>query len=170
MNEPSSAPAVSTRSVLGLRLVAIVLLLLSGVMVYQSTQIRQGGGFTVIGPRYFPTLVTLGLLCLSVVFLLRTTLLPDRDLMAQATVEDRITHWPSVGLTVVSLFAYAWAFQGLGYIVATTLFFPVEARILGSRSPLRDLLVGLGVAVIIFLGFTRFLGVRLPAGLLDLIF
>jgi putative tricarboxylic transport membrane protein len=167
MNQPPPQAEISPRSVLGLRLAAIFLLLFGGVMAYQSTQIREGGGFTVIGPRYFPIAVTVGLLVLGVIFLLRTTLWPDRELMAQATAEDRITHWPSVGLTALSLLAYALAFPILGYIVATTLFLPIEARILGSRSPVRDLVVGLGVAVTVYFGFTGFLGVRLPAGLLD---
>lgn len=167
MNETAPIPIVSARSVRGLQGVTILLLLFSGWMVYQSTQIREGGGFTVIGPRYFPLLVTLGLLGLSVVLLLRTTLRPDHDLLAQATAEDRTTHWVSVSLTMLTLLAYALALPSLGYLVVTTLFFPVEARILGSRSPLRDLLIGLGVAVVVYFGFTRFLGVRLPAGLLS---
>ena len=36
---------------------------------------------------------------------------------------------------------------------------------LGSRSPLRDLLVGFGIGVVLFVAFTQFLGVDLPGGL-----
>jgi putative tricarboxylic transport membrane protein len=145
------------------------LLIFAVGMIYQSTQIRTGGGFTVIGPRYFPFIVTVGLLGFSAIFLLRLTWRPDRELLAQATEEDRITHWPSVGLTMLTLFAYVLVCQPLGYILATTLFFPLEARILGSRSPVRDFLVGLMVAVVVYFGFTEFLGVRLPAGILGVI-
>jgi putative tricarboxylic transport membrane protein len=55
---------------------------------------------------------------------------------------------------------------GLGYIVATGLFLPITARIMGSRSPVRDVLAGFGIGIVIFFGFTEFLGVRLPAGIL----
>jgi putative tricarboxylic transport membrane protein len=61
------------------------------------------------------------------------------------------------------------ALDGLGYVVATALFLPVTAWILGSRSPIRDLVVGVGLAVAVYIGFTEFLGVRLPAGILGLV-
>jgi putative tricarboxylic transport membrane protein len=41
--------------------------------------------------------------------------------------------------------------------------------VLGSRHLLRDVIVGVGVAVVVYLSFTRFLGVRLPPGVLELI-
>ena len=49
--------------------------------------------------------------------------------------------------------------------MATTLFFLPVARLLGSRMPLRDLLVGFGIGVVLFVAFTQFLGVDLPGGL-----
>ena len=36
---------------------------------------------------------------------------------------------------------------------------------LGSRSPLRDALAGLALGLVLFVAFTQFLGVDLPAGL-----
>ena len=54
-------------------------------------------------------------------------------------------------------------------MVATTLFLPAAARILGSRNLVRDVTVGLVLAVVVYFGFTEFLGVRLPAGVLDLL-
>ena len=57
---------------------------------------------------------------------------------------------------------------GLGYVLATGLFLPATARILGSRSPIRDTVAGFAIAIVIYIGFTQFLGVRLPAGILDL--
>ncbi|MDQ3937195.1 MAG: tripartite tricarboxylate transporter TctB family protein, partial [Chloroflexota bacterium] len=60
------------------------------------------------------------------------------------------------------------AVPGLGYIIATGLFVPAAARVLGSRQLLRDLIVGFAIATVVYVGFTRYLGVRLPAGPLDL--
>ncbi len=118
----------------------------------------------------------IGLFVLGAIFALRTTVLPDTDLAAHAADEDGATHWPTVGLTAVALVGYALALDGLavgpvdvpglGYIVATGLFLPVTARILGSRSPIRDVIVGFGIGIVIYIGFTQFLGVRLPAGIL----
>jgi putative tricarboxylic transport membrane protein len=133
----------------------------------QAAQIRGGGG--VIGPRFFPLVVAVGLLALSILFVLRTTVWPDEQLAAQAAAESAMTHWPAVGLTVAALLAYAWALGTLGYIMATALFFPLVARVLGSRRTARDVIIGVVLSVVIYYGFTRLLGVRLPVGLLDLI-
>jgi putative tricarboxylic transport membrane protein len=61
------------------------------------------------------------------------------------------------------------AVPGLGYVVATGLFLPAAAWTLGSRSWLRDLVIGFVLAIGIYIGFTQFLGVRLPAGVLGLV-
>jgi putative tricarboxylic transport membrane protein len=100
------------------------------------------------------------------VFLLRTTVLPDIALAEQAADEATKTHWPAVGWTGLALVLYALALNPLGYVLATSLFFPVVARILDSRKPGRDLIIGVGLSLVIYITFTRFLGVRLPAGLL----
>jgi putative tricarboxylic transport membrane protein len=154
---------------LGLRIAAGVLLLFGLIVLYQAFQIRQGGGFSVVGPRVFPVVVALGLIVFATLFLLRATLMPDEDLIEKAAAEEQATHWPSVGVVIAILVVYVFALQPLGYVVATALFLPVVARVLGSRQLLRDVLVGIGVAVVIYVGFTRYLGVRLPAGPLDFI-
>ncbi|HEX6292119.1 MAG TPA: tripartite tricarboxylate transporter TctB family protein [Herpetosiphonaceae bacterium] len=154
------------RSWLGPRLVALALLAIGLVILVQTFQIRQGGGYSAIGPRFFPVIVALGLLLLSAIFLLRTTALPDLDLMQQAASEEAATHWPSVGLIALALVVYAFGLGPLGYILATALFVPVVARMLGSTHLLRDVLIGIMLGVIIYFGFTRVLGVRLPAGVL----
>jgi putative tricarboxylic transport membrane protein len=87
--------------------------------------------------------------------------------VATAEEEDRATHWPTPGLMLVLLVVYAVALRPVGYMLSTALFVPVSARLLGSRRPRRDVVVGLALAVVLYVGFTSFLGVRLPAGLLD---
>lgn len=161
---------------LGPRIVAGVLLALAALLIVSAFGIARGGGYQLIGPATIPLVVAVALLVLAALFALRTTVLPDTDLGEQAAAEERVTHWPTVGLTALALVAYALAFDGvvigpvevpgLGYIVATGLFLPLTARILGSQSPIRDVIAGFGLGVIIYVGFTEFLGVRLPAGIL----
>ena len=161
MNEDHPQP-----SYLSLRVVAVVLLATGLVLTYQTFQIREGGGYSVVGPRFFPSIVSIGLLILGTIFLLRTTLWPDTSLAEQATTEERLTHWPSVLWTCSTLIIYPFAMDSIGYVAATAIFFPVVTRILGSRQPWRDVIVGVSIAVIIYICFTRFLGVRLPPGIL----
>jgi putative tricarboxylic transport membrane protein len=155
------------RSYNGLRIVAVALLAVGLLVLYQTFQIAQGGGYSAVGPRFFPLMVAVSLIVLSVIFLLRATVRPDHVLAEQAAAEESATHWPTVGLTTVALVVYAFALGMLGYIVATALFFLAVARVLGSRHPARDLLVGIVLGVTIYVVFTRFLGVRLPGGVLD---
>ena len=55
--------------------------------------------------------------------------------------------------------AYALLLEPLGYILATALFFVPVARLLGSRSLVRDVVIGLVLGVGLFTAFTQFLGV-----------
>jgi putative tricarboxylic transport membrane protein len=155
----------------GPRLLALAFLALGLIVLYGAFQIRQGGGYSAVGPRVFPLAVAAGMLALSVAFLLRTTLLPDRDLGERAAEEESATYWPTVALILAVLVLYVLALGVVGYVVATVLFFTAAAWILGSRggrrSALRDLLIGVLLGLVIYIGFTRFLGVRLPAGILD---
>lgn len=161
---PRQAPRRSYR---GPRITGVALLGLGLLVLYQTFQIRQGGGYSAIGPRFFPLIVAIGLIALSLIFVLRVTALPDEDLGEQVAAEEAATYWPTVGWTALALVVYALSLGTLGYIVASALFFPVVAWLLGSRRPARDTIIGLLIGVVIFFSFTRVLGVRLPAGVLD---
>jgi putative tricarboxylic transport membrane protein len=50
-------------------------------------------------------------------------------------------------------------------VVATVIFFPVGARVLGSRKVVRDVVVGAVLGLGLYYAFTQFLGVPLPAGI-----
>jgi putative tricarboxylic transport membrane protein len=167
--EIDRSPKSKANGLGGPRIMALALLALGAVVFYATFQIRQPGGYSVVGPVFFPRAVALGLLALGALFLLRTTIRPDTDLAEQAAEEEAVTHWPTIGWTVLALVVYAFALRWLGYVVATTIFFVVMARILGSSRPLRDLLIGVVLSAIIYISFTRLLSVRLPAGLLDML-
>jgi putative tricarboxylic transport membrane protein len=160
----------------GPRIVAAVLLALGALLIVSALGVARGGGYSVISPATIPLVVAIGIVVLGAIFALRTTVVPDADLAIQAADEEGATHWPTVGLAALLLVVYALALDGfeigpvdvpgLGYIVATALFLPLTARVLGSRSPLRDMVAGVAAAVVIYFGFTEFLGVRLPGGIL----
>jgi putative tricarboxylic transport membrane protein len=153
-------------TLLGPRIAAVAVVALGALVLYESFQIPRGGGYVAVGPRFFPLLIAIGLLLFGALFLLRTTLLPDRALAERTREEEAATHWPTVGVLALLLVLYAFALDALGYVAATALFFPLAARGLGSRRIVRDLLVGLVLAVVVYEGFTRYLGVRLPSGIL----
>ena len=166
MTPDEPKPASSARALLGLRIAALTVIILGGIILTQVPQIGTGAVFIVVGPRIFQTVIGIGIMVLGLLFLLRTTVVLDNDLVAEVVTEEATTDWSTTILSLLSLVAYATLLHPLGYTLATALFFPVIGRILGSTRLRRDIIVGVALGLVIYLAFTRVLGVRLPAGLL----
>jgi putative tricarboxylic transport membrane protein len=75
------------------------------------------------------------------------------DVMAMSTL--------AVALLVQVVFV-----EWLGFILVSTAMFVLTARAFGSRRVARDALVAVVLAVVVYVAFTRGLGVALPSGLL----
>ena len=95
MTTDESKPASSTWALLGLRIAALIVIILGGIILTQVSRIGTGAGFIVIGPRIFPVVVGIGLLILGLLFLLRTTVVPDDDLISEVTdaVKEEVREW-----------------------------------------------------------------------------
>lgn len=157
----------ASRGLLEARLASLVVIGLGVVALIGASQVRPGAGYVPVGPGVMPTVVGAGLIILGSVLLVRATVRPDLDLAHHVAAEIAASEWRTPGLILIALAVYAAALGPLGYIPATAIFQPVAAAILGSRRPVRDLVVAAILATIVFVGFTGFLGVRLPAGLLE---
>jgi len=157
----------ASRGLLEARLAALAVTGLGVVALLGATQIRPGAGYVPVGPGVMPAVVGVGLIILGGLLLVRAAVRPDLDLAHHVEAEAAASDWRTPGLILAALVAYAVALGPLGYIPATALFQPVAAAILGSRRPVRDLLVAIVLSTVVFFGFTEFLGVRLPAGLLE---
>ncbi len=167
MTAPREEARGPRESFLGPRFVAVAVLALGVLALVEGLKIPLGGGYAAVGPRAFPLGVAAGILLLGLLLLGRATVWPDRELARLTAEEEASTHWATVGFLAVLLVAYALVLKPLGYILATAAFLPVAARILGSRGVVRDVVAGLALAVVVYYGFTRFLGVRLPDGVLE---
>ena len=154
-------------SFVGPRVVAALLVVAGGFLVYQALQIGATLGYSVVGPSAVPIAVSIVLLVLGLILAVRTTLIPDLDLAQGCGEEEAVVHWPTVGLLLGLIVGYAFALAPLGYIIATAALVPAAARVLGSHRVVRDVAIGIGLALVIYFGFTEFLQVRLPAGILD---
>ena len=71
-----------------------------------------------------------------------------------------------VGLLTLALMAYLVLLVPAGFVIASTVLFAGAAFAMGSRRTLRDIAVGAVMATVLYLGFTRGLDLRLPAGVL----
>jgi putative tricarboxylic transport membrane protein len=152
----------------GLRGTAVGLLAIGVIALVATFAVPVGAesAWAPSGPRFFPLVASIGLIVLSLAFLARVTVWPDAELGAHAAEEAAETDWIVPALVAAGLIAYVVLIEPLGYVLASALFFPVVARVLGSRSPARDAAAGAALSVAVYLLFTRLLGVPLPPGLL----
>jgi putative tricarboxylic transport membrane protein len=164
---PSVDEGVRRRATIGLGFFGLAVCALGGVALFESTGIRSSVGFSPFGPTVMVITVGVLLLVSGVLFLIRLGPRPDHDLIDRVIEEEASTHWPTTGLMAGLLLVYALVLGVLGYVIATGLMIPSGARILGSQRLVRDAVIGFALAIVVYVAFTVFLGVRLPAGVLD---
>ncbi|GAB3922635.1 tripartite tricarboxylate transporter TctB family protein [Kribbella albertanoniae] len=141
---------------------AIVLIVLSATFLVGVFDIRSPKGFDPAGPRFFPLLVTTAWLLFSIGYLIEGLRSPKT-----AKAEGDRAWFEPVTLSAL-LVLYALLVVPLGYLIATALLFFAAARVLGSRQLIRDIVVALVLAIIVYVAFTRFLDISLPEGVLGL--
>jgi putative tricarboxylic transport membrane protein len=125
-----------------------------------TASLPSEGGYAGIGPNFVPALVAGGLTLIGagLVFEALTGGWRNRAPHPE-TFRVRPFLWISAGL-----FAQMALVGAAGFMVAAAVLFTCVARGFGSARLLRDLAVGAGLAVLIYLFFTQVLTVSLPAG------
>jgi len=151
-------------------LISLGVMGLGGYFVYGALQINVAQTYARVGPRFFPFLVAFGLLLCGALLLMQAlrgqTAEPEEaeDADADAPIDYR-----AVGTIAAALVLYVLVLKIAGFILASAVLFWGVALAFGSRAWLRDPLVGLALALVVFEAFTRLLGLRLPAGWLALL-
>jgi putative tricarboxylic transport membrane protein len=125
-------------------------------------------GADPLGPRFLPRLVGVGLLVMAGILAV-VTFRGDRG-EAEGGEDVDLTHKPD-WVTVAKLagiFALNIALVDfLGWAITGALLFAGVARVLGSRTWIRDLIIGAVLSVGSFYAFYVGLGVPIPPGILD---
>lgn len=140
---------------------------LGAFTVYDATTLEVGFADPV-GPRVFPYVVGLVLIGLAGLLVL-ATLRGDRP-EAEGGEDVDLTQpadWATVGKLVGVLLVVIVTVDVLGWAVAGTVLFAGATWSLGSRTLLRDLLIGAVLAVGSWYAFYVGLGIPLSPGLLD---
>ena len=86
--------------------------------------------------------------------------------MSQADLTVPLHDRRSLIWVCAGLGGYVAAMSAGGFVVASTILFSSVAGAFGSRRTGRDVLIGLGLSVAVFVVFTRGLGLQLPGGVL----
>ena len=144
---------MSTDRRLSLGLLAVSAGYLAAALAITSPE----GGYATVGPRTFPLAIGVGLAASALWVGFR----PEARGGRAAPAPD----WRAAAPSALCLLVYTFLFEPAGYLVATTAFIAVEARLLGSRRWRRDLAASLVIAMSVYALFGSLLGIRLPPGL-----
>ena len=125
-----------------------------------TTTLPSEGGYAGIGPNSIPGVVAAGILLLGcwLTYEAFTGGWRKREEPTEIFV-PRPFLWVSAGL-FAHMVLIAWS----GFVIAATVLFACVARGFGSRRVIRDLVIGLILALAIYLFFVKLLNVNLPAG------
>lgn len=139
--------------------IAAGLVVIAGVMLWDSARLADLGGYSGVGPASVPRVVGFALIGLAVwtaVEALRGDF-PERPAQQPAPVL-----WIVAGLAVQLLLL-----QVAGFSIATGLLFASTARAFGKRNLAMTLPVGIVVSFAVWVIFSQLLMLHLPAGPLE---
>lgn len=124
-----------------------------------------------VGPQVFPTII--GIFIIAVSIILAIEILRGNYGQPEGTEFGEIkakTDWKTLSTVVASILTYPFLIESAGFVIASTVVFFGVGFAYGARKLIRNLLIALIFSLIVFLTFTEFLNVNLPAGLLKGIF
>src|SRR5688572_510573 len=129
-------------------------------MAAVTATLPSEGGYAGIGPNFIPAVVAAGIILLGLWLGYEAFFGGWRNRAEQTEVFAASPFlWISGGL-----FAHMALIGWAGFVIAGTALFACVARGFGSRRWIRDLSIGLVLALGVFLFFVKLLNVNLPAG------
>ncbi|TDQ86424.1 putative tricarboxylic transport membrane protein [Dongia mobilis] len=147
--------------------VGLVLLAIGAGLVVGTFGVSTLPGQDSMGPRLFPVLIGGGLVVLGLMHLLaaRTGGGGNRPTIVDGVESDLPPgHLPTLLWVVGGVALAAILFRPLGFIPAAIAVYVLTARGFAGAFSWRHVAAGIGLAVIVYVGFTAGLGLRLPAG------
>lgn len=143
-------------------------LLLLGVIVLIDTKnmlVPPGSGS--VGPQVFPTII--GIFIILVALILIIEVLRGNYGQPEGTEFGEIkgkTDWKTLGTVSASILTYPFLIERAGFVIASTIVFFGVGFAYGAKKFLRNFLIALIFSLIVYITFTHFLNVNLPAGIL----
>jgi putative tricarboxylic transport membrane protein len=150
-------------------IVCVVLVTVGAFLIYDAASLEAGfAKVDPVGPRLFPIAIGAILIVLAIVLAVAI----PRGSVGEADAGEDVDpntpgDWRTVGLLVGLFVAVILLVNPLGWAIAGTLLFAGAATILGSRHYIRNVVIGVVLALASFYAFYSGLGIPLPAGILD---
>lgn len=142
--------------------IALILLGLAGVVWWDMTKLQILSPYD-LGPKVMPIIVSIGLAVLGLGNAISAFKgdLPERDSL----------DWKPIALILGGLaILIALISLGWGFMIGTAILFATTSAAFGRRAFLVDLLIGAGLAVLVYLLLGKLLTLSLPAGPLENLF
>jgi putative tricarboxylic transport membrane protein len=150
-------------------LVCAVLVVVGAFLIYDAVTLEAGfAKVDPVGPKAFPLVIGIVLIVLAAVLAVAI----PRGSVGEADAGEDVdpeapSDWRTVGLLVGVFVAVILLVEPLGWVITSTLMFAGAATILGNRHYVRNIAIGLVLALVSFYAFYSGLGIPLPAGILD---
>ena len=137
-------------------------------VVYDATTLTDGFADQPVQPYAFPYVIGGVLIVLAVLLALATA----RGDVPQAEEGEDVdltqpSDWVTVSKLVAVFVANILLVDWLGWAITGAILFVGTAYVLGSRTLIRDVAVGVALSVGTWYGFYSGLGLAIPAGILD---
>ncbi len=139
--------------------IALILLAIAGAIWWDMTALSISSVYGV-GPKAMPMIVAGGLALLAIGNLIMAY---RGDLPARDSLD-----WRPIILIIGGLAALIVLIKmGAGFIPATAILFAATSTAFGRRAILADLAIGVVIAVVVYLLFSKLLTLSLPVGPLE---
>ena len=129
----------------------------------QTAAIDVSPGYARVGPRVFPWVIAGALMALGL-WLARDAW--THRWIGETPAERADFDWRAFVLIGAGLALHMALIGRAGFVIASTVLFVCIARAFGNRRIERATAIGFILTLVVFVGFTRGLGLELPAGLL----
>lgn len=147
---------------------AAFLVVVGGYVVYDATTLEDGFADQPVQPYAFPYVVGVVLVLLGILLAVATA----RGSVPEAEEGEDVdlsagSDWRTVALLGAVFVLNLALIDLLGWAITGALLFAGAARVLGSRTPVRDVAIGAALSVGTWYAFYSGLGIPIPAGILD---
>jgi putative tricarboxylic transport membrane protein len=150
-------------------IVVVVLAIVGGFLVYNGLTLDAGfAKVDPVGPKFFPLVIGVAALVLAVILAIAIPRGSKGEADAGEDIDPEAPgDWRTVGLLVALFVAMILLVNPLGWVITSALFFAGAATVLGSKHYVRNVVIGVVLALASFYAFYSGLGIPLPAGILD---
>ncbi|BBX08476.1 tripartite tricarboxylate transporter TctB family protein [Mycolicibacterium aichiense] len=150
-------------------IVVAVLAIVGGFLVYSGLTLDEGfAKVDPVGPKFFPLVIGVAALVLAVILAVAIPRGSKGEADAGEDIDPEAPgDWRTVGLLVALFVAMILLVNPVGWVITSALFFAGAATILGAKHYVRNIVIGVVLALASFYAFYSGLGIPLPAGILD---